>query len=561
MKDLRRRSIAVAAASSSIAFVLLGAAVVSLSACDSTPAKGDDVASEVLIPDAGGVDGVSDVPATDLPATDTADTTPHVDVMDAGDADSAEIAEPECTVATVAVDCQDLDTCTEDMCVDGVCVNASIDGCCKTDDACDDGVACTVDSCNTILKQCQFLAGSNLCCLTAADCDDGEACTADLCAAHQCVFVREASAECACTSNTQCDDGSDCTVDMCQAGSCTHTPGASAGCCAVDAHCDDGDPTTFDHCQYGSCWNAALPCAADVDCVATSGCLEATCGVEAICAFTSVSWSGCCGYDGDCDDDNDATDDACIEGQCVYALGAPVACAADTECTTPNACVVSECAPVAGYCSATALDGSGCCSSAADCSAPSDYCTAAVCDSLSCATTPLSGMQPWWQEDFGSEAAGSEVAGWTLVQDGGGAHWQVGQEQAISAPSSLYYGRLPELDYDVGHTQGSVTSVVLTVPAGVTATTLSFWVAGDIEPISSTDQLWVDVVVAGQATMVWSKNTAGGLGTGWTEQSVNLTAYVGAPFQIRISFDSIDGQTNTGEGVYIDEMQLLAQCP
>src|SRR5207247_2126149 len=50
-------------------------------------------------------------------------------------------------------------------------------------------------------------------CRTDADCDDGDACTADTCAA------------CACMHQTGCDDGDACTIDACDpTAGCTATP-------------------------------------------------------------------------------------------------------------------------------------------------------------------------------------------------------------------------------------------------------------------------------------------------------------------------------------------------
>ncbi len=91
--------------------------------------------------------------------------------------------------------------------------------------------------------------------------------------------------------------------------------------------------------------------------------------------------------------------------------------------------------------------------------------------------------------------------------------------------------------------------------------TLKFWVSADIEPISSRDLLEVSVVVAGTPTQVWSKDDAGGLGFGWSEISVDLTAAATAPFEVRFAFDTIDGTNNGGEGIYIDDVRVLAPCP
>ena len=93
---------------------------------------------------------------------------------------------------------------------------------------CNDGNACTTDSCSE---------GS--CVNTPINCNDGNSCTTDSCSNGSCV-------------NTQknCDDGNACTSDSCSGGSCINTP----------INCDDGDECTSDSCSGGSCVNTAIDC-------------------------------------------------------------------------------------------------------------------------------------------------------------------------------------------------------------------------------------------------------------------------------------------------------------
>lgn len=88
---------------------------------------------------------------------------------------------------------------------------------CLSDAECDDGVPCTVDTCEP--------TG----CVHAPDdaaCDDGKLCTADTCVPGVgCQHVH---------SDAMCDDGIGCTLDACDAASdtCQHT--------ACDSMCEDG---------------------------------------------------------------------------------------------------------------------------------------------------------------------------------------------------------------------------------------------------------------------------------------------------------------------------------
>ena len=93
---------------------------------------------------------------------------------------------------------------------------------------CNDGNACTVDSCT-----------ANGCTHTALGCDDGVACTVDSCDPWTgCVHT---------PNNAACDDGNTCTDDTCSAMTgCSHANNT--------ATCDDGTScTTGDHCQNGIC--------------------------------------------------------------------------------------------------------------------------------------------------------------------------------------------------------------------------------------------------------------------------------------------------------------------
>jgi hypothetical protein len=83
-------------------------------------------------------------------------------------------------------------------------------GCSAVADQCDDGNACTSNSC-----------GTGVCVASALSCDDGNPCTDDSCnPVSGCVHVNNTSS---------CDDGSSCTTgDVCQGGACNGlVPGAA----------------------------------------------------------------------------------------------------------------------------------------------------------------------------------------------------------------------------------------------------------------------------------------------------------------------------------------------
>ena len=156
--------------------------------------------------------------------------------------------------------CTDDDACTAvDTCQAGACVAGE-------DLVCDDGNACTDDSCDVE-------AG----CLNEVndvECDDGDPCTVnDQCGQGECVGAP-----------VDCDDSNDCTVDFCAPadGECVHAFNSDP--------CDDGDDCTLeDYCHQGVCVAGSIK---DI-------CLGA-CG-DGICVYTesAVNCPVDCGYCGD----------------------------------------------------------------------------------------------------------------------------------------------------------------------------------------------------------------------------------------------------------------------
>ena len=105
---------------------------------------------------------------------------------------------PECTTET-SWKCEDGNICTEDSCTEGVCINAAIEGCCKTAEDCDDGVPCTIDECNPTKSECMHSFETNKCCITVDDCAEADLCDHAMCAGHQCVYpVADPGPDCAC---------------------------------------------------------------------------------------------------------------------------------------------------------------------------------------------------------------------------------------------------------------------------------------------------------------------------------------------------------------------------
>ncbi|MBT9558878.1 MAG: hypothetical protein IV100_22800 [Myxococcales bacterium] len=515
-----------------------------LAACESVESAengADDVATEPT-PDGAGVDGSNaDVRVEDV----TPDTGPTPD-----DGASVDVAPPECVPSAETKVCNDFLSCTVDACIEGACVHTPVPGCCVTGDACDDGIACTTDSCNTIQNRCQHVRSSNACCVTTADCDDLDACTVDECVANQCVHPK--TNECQCQSGITCDDGNACTVDQCDLGICDYAL-SGASCCKSAADCDDGDTATTDGCQVGLCTHQLEgACATDADCVAGNACVSRAC-VEGTCVTSPVP--GCCLLDVECADALADTVDRCAQGRCVHDTGTAQACA--NGCAAPNACLTATCVNGPELCSLTPAAGPECCTADADCGEGSS-CTDVRCVLGVCESQPTGAEQVVWSESFDSGAPLS----FTVSGGSGAVTWQLAQTGALSQPGALYYGQLPQLDYDVGVSAGVATAPPIALPAG--SPSLRFARNLAIEPGQVNDKVWLTVTVTGQAPVtIWDKTWNAGPGVGWKDVQLDLSAYAGKTVTLSLHFDSVDGKNNGGQynGAWFDDFRVTTPCP
>jgi hypothetical protein len=159
-------------------------------------------------------------------------------------------------------ECEDLDPCTTDTCVDQACSRVEIEGCCVADADCSDDNYCTDDTCQN---------GTCVSSDNANPCSDGDSCTYDdVCSGGACQGLP-----------LDCNDNNACTQDQCLAGECQNDYVPVRGCCARDLDCNDGDACTWDVCGLAaSCNNPPILdcCNQDQDCLADEdSCTVATC--------------------------------------------------------------------------------------------------------------------------------------------------------------------------------------------------------------------------------------------------------------------------------------------
>ncbi len=144
----------------------------------------------------------------------------------------------------MAADCDDMEECTEDVCMGYQCVHLTTTG------LCDDGDQCTV---NDVCDQGVCLGATKVC-------DDNELCTSDQCVPN---------VGCVHSATTQsCDDSDVCTGgDHCSDGQCVGSPlfctdynGCTRDVCTAGVGCEYlpepyGTPCTDNSAAHGVCWD------------------------------------------------------------------------------------------------------------------------------------------------------------------------------------------------------------------------------------------------------------------------------------------------------------------
>ncbi len=234
----------------------------------------------------------------------------------------------ECMNGTVTptcpTSCDDGIACTDDSCVAGNCVHANNTGAvCWDGDACTAGEKCSAGKCvgGSIVKDCNDnnacttdgCSGGSCKAGSPKNCDDGDPCTTgEACSGGQCQpGVAKA-----------CDDGNPCTTgDVCSGGGCK--PGTAK-------NCNDNNLCTTDSCTAGACKNQPISGACNDGNPCTVG---ETCGASGVCGGGAAKL---------CMDDNPCTTDSCVAGACVFApISGP--CDDGDSCSTGDYCAQGLC--------------------------------------------------------------------------------------------------------------------------------------------------------------------------------------------------------------------------
>ncbi len=223
-----------------------------------------------------------------------------------------------------AVDCDDKNPCTSDVCAKAKgCSSVPNTSPCSDGDACTDGDGCAGGKCVGLAKN------------VTVDCADGNPCTTDLCdKAKGCAHLNGTAA---------CDDGNVCTVgDVCDSGACK--AGTNTCACKVDGDCAAKDDNNVcNGTLYCDKSKAPYQCkvnpATVITCAkgADTACLKNTCdGKTGKCAMLADKDGKAC----DADSSVCTQNDACKGGNC--------AAGTEVKCDDVNPCTADSCDAKAG---------------------------------------------------------------------------------------------------------------------------------------------------------------------------------------------------------------------
>lgn len=332
---------------------------------DSGNSDTDDVSIDSYVPDAQG-----DVTETGDAGSDAEEVVNPPECVTATDcaAVSLPCVAPDCqagkcVIVTANTPCSDDNECTAgdmcqlDKCVPGIALNCDDLNPC-TDDSCDptkgcvslansatctDGNSCTLDD----------VCSSSQCVGKPAICDDGELCTADACdPATGCVNL---------ANSATCTDGNECTLDdKCAEGKCKSgelkvcpqpvctVSSCEAGLCVTDltllndTDCDDENPCT----TLSKCLDASCLAVINKNCDDANICTLDSCDPKSSCVNEPVNLIPC-------DDGNACTEsDVCKSGSCNAGL--------EKVCNDNSVCTNDSCDPVKGCVFSAVADGTSC---------------------------------------------------------------------------------------------------------------------------------------------------------------------------------------------------------
>lgn len=283
-------------------------------------------------------------------------------------------------------------------------------------------------------------------------------------------------------------------------------------------------------------------------------CYQGRCSHSGRCVGVRVE--GCCRDDDDCPP---ADDGACASVHCLQQV-----C---TTLTIPGCCQASD-------------------ESACDDGLPatSDACIEPAARCANC-EPPCESRPVLWRASF-DEATATPASEGMIVYDpqaNDGVTWQRTGEHFAAGGGAVYLGNARCRSYYGGALDAACTPVdpaeqdservlvglytaTVFLPADRPAV-LTAWVRASVEPLGhfgagEPDVLRIWVQPLGVIAPIWPVGSTLDVGksTGWVPIAVDLSPWRGGYVRVRFEFDTLDGESNHHEGVWLDEIVIREAC-
>lgn len=220
----------------------------------------------------------------------------------------------------------------------------------------------------------------------------------------------------------------------------------------------------------------------------------------------------------------------CVENVCqVESVGTPPdCCATHYDCDDQNPCTADGC--IGHKCYNEFVEGPGCC-------------------------------MPQHVKTFDFDV--TPLDNFSVVDDGTEVKWQNTTALVHSPPNALYFGN--GTNYDNGKTvKGSAISPPILLPSLPLdgKLYLSFYLYLDVEKNLNFDKFWVEIVAGDKSTVVFTKANVPEIAykTWFQVSGLDISAYQKQSVQIRFSFDSVNEFLNDGFGVVVDDVVIEKVC-
>ncbi len=244
-------------------------------------------------------------------------------------------------------------------------------------------------------------------------------------------------------------------------------------------------------------------------------------------------------------------------------------CFADQECDDGDACTIDTCS----YADHTCVHQAGnCCQSALECDdgneCTQDVCAEAEGGGRACHSAPIAGCCMVTLSNTLSAAA--DVADWGHEPTNPGVGWQIAATRYVSPPASLYLGD-PKTGTYINHhgdspaqppnTEASIAAPVLRLDQHAASAVLDLQLWVDVESCDG-HRAWFDIfrIVVDtpevDSVVMFDKCDVSDYRT-WVAVSLDLTPFIGDLVGLRLDFNSIDARLNDGEGIYVDDLQIM----